>query len=218
MEIEQAFDIRMPDEECEKVYTVGDLQELVLKYINGSSVESCASSFVFYKLRRSFENVFGTTKAEFAPQVQLESIVPVKNRKTSWNDLQTHSGFQLPELEKPNWYTNIQLLFGFVSIVVVITSMMTGSVLQTLGYLIGFGVFFYVIAKATEPLRKYLPFNVGETVVKTRNLNFKQISKERQTSANEIKSIVAHIIANKLGVDIIEVTAEAILTDDLGMD
>ena len=43
MDAEAAFGVKLPDEECSNVYTVGEFYELILRHISAQSSQSCVN-------------------------------------------------------------------------------------------------------------------------------------------------------------------------------
>ncbi len=74
MEIEEAFDISIPDDRASRMRTVGDLYELILEMTADTTLESntCLTAAAFYELRRHVRSL-GCLDSEIL-------------RKRNWNE------------------------------------------------------------------------------------------------------------------------------------
>src|SRR5690606_22057659 len=98
--VEKHFKIRISDEEAEKIRTVDDFAECVVKYINTNSDSVCKSQYLFYKLRAYFVEVYSFDKKKFMPSTLLDDVFPIDNRQERWSKLSTDLGMALPTLKK----------------------------------------------------------------------------------------------------------------------
>ncbi|AFD07876.1 acyl carrier protein [Solitalea canadensis] len=116
VEVENAFDISIPDREAEIVYTVGDLHDLVWKYVENKINESCLSRSLFYRLRSSFVETFKINQEHFHPNVQLNKIIPQLNRRENWKILQQDLELEFPNLVLPEFWSYTLFTFSSLSI------------------------------------------------------------------------------------------------------
>lgn len=92
MEVETAFDIRIPDPEAEKIVTVGDLYETVWKYIRQETDGRCTSQMLFYLIRRkmveSLELARNNITLDASPDLLFESAQKKLTCKRIGEDMQ----------------------------------------------------------------------------------------------------------------------------------
>lgn len=62
VKIEKTFGINIPNQEAEKIVTVGDFYNLVWHHLEGCYSDKCKSQSLFYKLRQSFADTFKLPK------------------------------------------------------------------------------------------------------------------------------------------------------------
>lgn len=92
-EAEEAFGIKIADEEAERCWTVGDLYEVICAHTPDWDEQngSCASSSVFYRLRRSLAPA---DKRAVSPRSTLQRAGVSPSRLLAW--LRRDTGLRLP--------------------------------------------------------------------------------------------------------------------------
>jgi len=95
---EEAFDIRISDEEAEKVSTVNDFYELILSKKGNSFANRCLSSYVFYKIRKSLLKLTDLHREEITPSLSTEKIFPKDNLTILWMQLGKDMCKEMPSL------------------------------------------------------------------------------------------------------------------------
>jgi hypothetical protein len=104
MGIEEKFRLTIPDEEAEKIRTMGQLHDYVLARVAHGQAQVCVTSAAFYRLRRALGEVCGVPRERVRPQTQLEDLVPLPDRPRIWQELQARlSNLHLPPLRRPAW-------------------------------------------------------------------------------------------------------------------
>src|SRR5262249_16894428 len=73
MEVEEAFGITIPDQEAEKIQTVGDLYHYILATLGGPPLTTpgCLSAAAFYRLRRQLMGRFRIERRRIQPASTL---------------------------------------------------------------------------------------------------------------------------------------------------
>ncbi len=109
-EVEEAFAIKIADEEAERCWTVGDLYEVICAHTPHWDEQggSCASSAVFYRLRRSLAP---EDKTSVSPRLSLESTGMSASRLM--DSLRIGTGLRLPTVE----LTTIGVVGGWMCLV-----------------------------------------------------------------------------------------------------
>jgi hypothetical protein len=128
MGIEEAFDITIPDEEAEKIRTMGQLYDFVFARVARGQAQVCVTSAAFYRLRRALEVVCRVPRERVRPRARLEHLVPLHDRARYWQELQARLGnLYMPGLRRPAWMVKrieaaslVPLLLAVICAVVVI--------------------------------------------------------------------------------------------------
>jgi hypothetical protein len=104
MGVEEKFGITIPDEEAEKIRTMGQLYDYVLARVARGQAQVCVTSLAFYRLRRALGEVCGVPRERVRPQARLEDLVPLPDRPRHWQELRARlSNLHLPRLRRPAW-------------------------------------------------------------------------------------------------------------------
>jgi hypothetical protein len=102
--IEEKFGITIPDEEAEKISTMGQLYDHILARVARGQAQVCVTSAAFYRLRRALGEVCGVPRERVRPRVRLEDLVPLYDRPRAWQGLRARlSNLHLPPLRRPAW-------------------------------------------------------------------------------------------------------------------
>jgi hypothetical protein len=101
-EVESEFEVRIPDRDVDRIRTVGDLHQLLLRQRDMSAV--CPSSATFYRARRALCRMFGLPRRDVCPVSRLDDLIPVEDRPGHWQRFrQALDPFDLPDLQRPPW-------------------------------------------------------------------------------------------------------------------
>jgi len=101
MNIEETFDLTIPDQEAEKFQTVGDIYRYVLERIQVDDSPGCLSSKAFYRLRRVLIESFEAPRSSIRPTTRLDVLIPRKDRDSAWQRLEARLKLNLPGLQHP---------------------------------------------------------------------------------------------------------------------
>ncbi|MCA9244482.1 MAG: acyl carrier protein [Phycisphaerales bacterium] len=98
MEIEERFDVSLPDEEVSQMNTVADLAALVFRRVaQRLPPRHCAQLTAFYHLRRLLIAEAGVTRRDVRPDVALGRLLP-RRRRDIWTRIRAIEA-DLPALE-----------------------------------------------------------------------------------------------------------------------
>jgi hypothetical protein len=104
MNVEEAFDITIPDEEAEKIHNVGQLYAYVLAKLPQPPSPGCVSSATFYRLRRALQELFAISRERIRLAARTEDLIPREGRPERWRRLaEALTPGRLPELRRPQW-------------------------------------------------------------------------------------------------------------------
>lgn len=230
MDIEDIFDITIPDDDYEKLRTVGDLHEYIIERrpdmdastTERSRVDGCLSTFVFLKLRSALSTLVPLTRTDFRPHASLEQFIPRDNRRQLWDDLQQTTALHLPSLCLPG---TIVLLLAIVVTTVTTISMLLflphagipGSTFCALSLCLPLIVLGY---KWSRPLACEFPWKRPTVRTLTEALiggNYLTLSEQHGTwDGDAIWHALVAIISHNLSVKPELVVPEASFIDDLG--
>ncbi|HZY84774.1 MAG TPA: hypothetical protein VFE78_08080, partial [Gemmataceae bacterium] len=104
MEIEEKFGLTLPDEEAERIRSMGQLYDFVHARVARGQAQVCVTSAAFYRLRRALGEVCGVPRACVRTRARLEDLLPLADRQRHWQELQARLGnLYLPPLRRPAW-------------------------------------------------------------------------------------------------------------------
>ena len=102
--IQEKFGITIPDEEAEKIRTMGRLYDFVFARVARGQAQVCVTSAAFHRLRRALGEVCRVLRECVRPRARLEDLVPLYDRRRYWQELQARLGnVPLPRLRRPAW-------------------------------------------------------------------------------------------------------------------
>jgi len=216
MEIEDTFGISVPGKEWEQVRTVGELQDVVLKYLPVNRTSQCRSAFLFYRIRRSLERISGLERQQITPVLKLSPVFPKKNRSENWNLFSTELGMGLQELQKPLWIDQMNGVTVLCSIVLIWFFFSTFKPI----YLIVVACMILLVSLiniATRSLKNRLPAKnlkelVRQLIVQDALQNGNRLNEE------EVRRIILQILSERTGFDVKDIERHHVITDDLGVD
>lgn len=224
MEVEKAFNIRIPDREAEKIITVGDFHNCVWRYLEEKQNDKCVSQQLFYKLRRLLADAFQLKKEEIHLNVSPENIFPQEDRRTKYHNFAATNQLQLPDLELTKPWSDFLVVIGIVTIL----GGLAWSVLMiyffdcskwTLLIPVAGIILTSSISRMLDGKRTIIPpQSIREFTQKVLSLNYAALATASGHNRKEVESVINHIIINKVGVEPEEVKPESRLGDDLGVD
>jgi acyl carrier protein len=220
MEVEESFDITIPDSEASRIVTAGDLLQCVMRHLGQEESGICLSSAAFYKLRSALMSTFSVSRSSIRPASHVAEFLPIATRRHDWDCLGQSLGMRLPNLERPSWLSAMIRTSFLSSLVLVLASVV-------------FGVYTLLLALAC--------FATGILVLKVTRAFQRQFVSDCQTMRGltlsllhmnyikfaELKGSISHveiwdtlkaIIVGQLGVKPEEVTEDASFVKDFGAD
>ncbi|WP_396596263.1 phosphopantetheine-binding protein [Dokdonia sp. R86516] len=188
MSVENKFGIRIPDAECEQIYTVQDFADSVYKRISINPTEKCLTQIIFYRFRKAFEKL-GFEKIALKPDTKISELFTQSELKMNWEKLETGTGLKLPELVALDFNPNLDSHVKFMGI---------KTIKRTLP-----------ISKGT--IKQLIDWTISlnfDTVIDIESI----------TDKYEIERIVSGIISENMGIPISEIQLKHSITNDLGID
>jgi acyl carrier protein len=103
MEIEEAYEVQIPNREAERMRTVGDLYHCLLRQLGRQAAGPCLSGVTFYRVRRALMEL-GVPRQSVTPRTELEQLLPEDSRRMVWAQFRQALGpLQSRALERPPW-------------------------------------------------------------------------------------------------------------------
>jgi acyl carrier protein len=224
MDIEEAFDIQIPDERAAEVATVGQLYDSILEACpTRRSDDLCMSAATFRLIRRAMQSDLGLDVRRLRPRDSVDSVFPRDRRRQTWSRLADTLDLRFPKLVRPTWITALATIItvatgvgcGYLShlflgshVVLII-----GAAAAVASGLILKGA---TTVFAVNPCESFTTFRGLTGVVLAHN--YATLSRRFNTWApSDIWEALRVIIVEQLGVKPELVTPQASLVHDLGM-
>lgn len=224
MEIEEAFDISIPDDRASKMLTVGDVYELILEKTADSTLKSntCLSAAAFYDLRRHMRSL-GLPHSEIRPKTKLDRVIPLIGRRTYWQSLSSRMDLRFPRLERPSW---LALLNCMLVAIVVSASFLSFAQRNVVPGIFAAGVLgvisSLILMFLTQPFAIYPASTcstVRDLVTNLVAINYNTLATRYSTrNPTDVWNALQLIVAEQLGVDRSVVVPHARFVQDLGAD
>jgi acyl carrier protein len=188
MSVENKFGIRIPDADCEKIYTVQDFSDTVFKMISIHPTDKCLTQIIFYRIRKAFKNL-ELTKVDIKPDTKISDLLTQTELKANWNRLETEIGLKLPKLVALDFNPNLDTYVKFLGIRTIKrkTPVTKGTIRQLIDWI--------------------LSLNFEQI-----------IDIQKITDKYEVERIISGIISENMGIPISEIELKHSITNDLGID
>lgn len=224
LDVENTFDIKIPDAEAQRILTIGEFHEAVWSHLNIRQSDHCNSQVVFYRLRAAICECFSVSRKQVTLQSSPNMLFPGSNRRKEYKKLQSSLNWVFPSLTLPNPWSRI---FGETAAVFLLGSILVELILVlffkyspliflwTIA-LTGIGLLFSTLI---EPFRTNIDQpDMKSFVNQILALNLKKIMDGKGISRAEMELVIVNIISNRTGIDLSEITPEKRIGDDLGID
>lgn len=104
MEVEEEFDVTVPDDGAETIRTVGDLYYWLVDRLGTPGVAGpCPSAAAFYRLRRVLIRQRAIPRDAIRPEARTADLLPEHDRRAAWDGLEYELGWRLPPLRLAGW-------------------------------------------------------------------------------------------------------------------
>lgn len=113
MEVEDHFNVRLPDSECARIRTVADLAALVIRRLPRDD-GTCPTSRSFFAIRTLMVTHAGLQRKDVRPKTRLNDLFPQGSRRV-WNSLRTIDQ-RLPRLTVHRRVDGILLVIAALSV------------------------------------------------------------------------------------------------------
>lgn len=222
LEIEEAFDVSIPDDRASTMLTVGQVYEFLLQRTADPALTSntCLTAAAFYDLRRQLRSL-GLSHSSIRPKTKLDRVIPLIGRRKYWQALGSQMDLQFPSLQRPSWLALLNCIL--VTIVVfasfigfAIPSVMTGIFAAVVFGLISSAILWFV----TQPFAIYPVSScstIRDLVTSLVAINHNTLATRYSTrNPTDVWNTLQWIVAEQLGVDRSKVVPSARFVQDLG--
>ena len=102
MAIEEEFGLEIPNEDAEKITTVGETYEYLRSKLNTTDSGECISQKIFYKLRRALIENFQVRRQSITPDTKMSDLITMRELEEGWPYLQMFIEMQTPDFKTAN--------------------------------------------------------------------------------------------------------------------
>jgi hypothetical protein len=214
MEVEDQFDIAIPDKAACELVSVGDLYKYILTQRNRPLARGCCTASAFYQLRRCLVERYHLDKRSIRPTTDLASLIPREQRFLEWEALQKTCSLAMPGLGWPaaaemSLMTLYLLVIPAAIIVVSVTMLPVGWLLGVLGMVLWLVVGSSLLTRMDRWLARELPAaTVGEAAKRIVGLNCDYFTSGEADDPNVVWLRVASLTAEHYGLDFERVSHE----------
>lgn len=226
LEVEEAFGIKIPDADAEKLATVGELHRYVVAMLGVDDPSRrrsrCPSQAAFHQLRRALVGELGVDRGSVRLATPMGALVPVEDRRAAWDRLARGFDFPFPTLVRPaRLETRLSLAVLAVVYAIVVLEGFAGvpwwgCVMSAVALFIALSL---LAARLSAPFGTEIPPDcatvrdaVGMVLVRGPS------SLRDGLDSATVWFMVRSIIVEQLGVRPDEVTPDASFVKDLGCD
>lgn len=228
MAAEDEFQIHLPDEEVNSIYTVGAFYDVILAKLNiQEQKQACLTSVAFYRMRRALCEVIDRKKVK--PTTILSSLFPLKKRRANWKRLQEKTNLYVPGLDIHRQTITLFTAGSYIGTSIIATSAgwipLDGALFPQLFWAVVmipvvWSLSFLFLNKSTPFLKLDFPDDtVGGLAMLVAGANAQLLSEEvGGADRQKIWERVRYIVVSRLGVKPEQVTPEARFIEDLNMN
>ncbi|TWU32630.1 acyl carrier protein [Novipirellula artificiosorum] len=225
MEVEESFEITIPEDRAVNVRTVGDLYAIVLDLTKDITRDHsvCVTAATFHLLRRHL--IPHVTDAQsIRPSWRIADTLPLRGRQRLWARLGHELDLRMPPLQRPYWMTLTSILLTATAAWFCYATFAADNA-SGLGAFLGLLTIVFVglvLAAVTKPFqlfpaKTYTDYRRPVTQIVA--LNYAKISEQHNSwNATDIWNVLQVIIVEQLGVKKEAVTPTANFVYDLGMN
>ena len=203
MNVEDEFQIVIPDSEVEQCVTVEKLVDVVLPKLRQSNTEPCPSQHGFYKVRNVLMECLKLKRCQIKLDTKLVDLVERSQRREIWQKLMNIATCPKTSLIRPAWLSH--LVFWIIPVLVCLGIVLVGWLPVDLTIIL-MGIIVAIIgAIVTTPFKTEFPCKA----VEVRDLiGFIAPLDSRTWTREEVFLKIRELIAYFWSVDESEVTLE----------
>jgi acyl carrier protein len=114
LDVEQTFGVSIPDEDAQRMCTVGDIYQFLMDHCplaDDAGHQVCLTAAAFYHTRRGLCDVAEADRRKVRPGTQIAELLPTRTRREGWRRLAEALAVPLPDLRRPVWLSRL-LFYG----------------------------------------------------------------------------------------------------------
>ncbi|MEA3452224.1 MAG: hypothetical protein U9Q83_10035 [Bacteroidota bacterium] len=211
LEVEDEFDIYLPDRDMECMATPDDLATYIFDKLKRSDDSKCASQVAFYKLRRLFIENFDSKREDLVPDARLEYLLG-NDIRNQWKKLQELLGKKLyPQLALGD--STHRLLLYFILLIGLVVYYFTQSFQNAFASVFVSYIPLYLIASklfGREIPQRYMKLS---SLVKYMGVN---AVPSMYATKEKVLERVIEISSFQLGIPIVDIKPNSKYIEDLG--
>jgi acyl carrier protein len=226
MEVEEAFDVRIPDNLASQIVTVGDLYDFIIS-ARGETPNprnTCLSAATFFMIRQGFVRELDAIRERIRPDASVDAALPSTDRRRLWKRLSSSLDLKLPGFCRPKWLVNVSTTLAGLAVVLISVLVYRewgwkNATLVAFLSLLPLGVTGCLLTApfATQPSPNWQTFRGLTHVVLAHN--YAKISGMFESwHPTDVWDALQIIIVEQLGVPPEAVTRDASFVKDLGAD
>ena len=212
IEVENTFEVTIPDAVAQEVLTVGDIVAAVCAQLRGQPTTRCRTQHFFYRFRRSLPH---SGRSACTPVAPLRALV---DTPATYRLLAADTGLNFPPLELPRWYQHTATSL-FISYLILLTAGALYYGWWWTGVMVGLAIVLLRIDNRLDAkYRQLVPgVTLRQFVLQLTTRNYREVPYSGYNE-REIYSVGREIVIDKMGVAAEEVNPDARLSKDLGID
>lgn len=217
--IERSFDVQISDYSDLAGIRISDLAAKINALANYPSREKCLSAVAFYRLRLALEQVASVSGRSVRPATPVAYVLPWRNRRALWKQLEDASGLTFPRLALPGWLPLICLVlpFSILAVAKVYGILPFGWIPLFLWSL----VLCMAMLWLSLPLARALPkaySTVGALTKSLVALNYAEFAThDAGSSASDIEEALLHLAAFGSGLAVSDISPATRIPQDLNI-
>jgi acyl carrier protein len=216
MEFEEAFGIKLEDEEVTKTVTPRMVIDLIFSKLKTADERICRSQRAFYTIRRVLVQTFGLDRKSITPDMRLRDSISKPREKEVWEQMKAAlSPRSWPALVLPRWMSRSILVLCFAVFVAGVIATIPLSRHVGAAFACGIalaGLFGIIGVIITRPSRTLIPPRFQSI----RDMIPYAITSDRMTgwTREEVAVVVKRITTEQLGLDESEYTEDSRFVED----
>lgn len=194
VEVEKFFNIEIPDNDVEQVFTVEDFAKTVSNHLTFQLIESDIFEEIFNKIRDYFVHKLLCKIDSFQLELPLENLFIYDDKEGTWNKMQQYLALKIPKLSNTDLIENYQP--------------------KSVRF---FGVTIDTSFKKQPILRDKTVKDLVDWII---SINYKSLLINPQKISNlyEVERAIVGITSEKCGIDVQDIELYHRFTNDLGID
>ena len=213
--------MKFSEDELVQATTIGTLAHIVFAKLEHPVGPQCLTAVMFYRLRRTFIELFETPRTKIVPAKSLYELMPWTTRKKQWRTLQNHLNYVLPQLTWPVWLLVLGLLLAGATLYFLFGLKMLGTLgaASALVGVIGFVSVFVLVAVILNPLGRGFPRSCetfGDLVKLALARNYgKMAARHGMSSEKEAVQSLLQLVAAETAADIEKLSPDSLFPEGL---